>query len=177
VADFGRQARWTRWALVAGVVVSVTVSIGGCGGGDSVSPEEAEQQAEQAAREAVQQERERQRQQEQSQKLEALKKKVADLVEKLKAQSASGGAASSSAPPPASSGVPSDATSCGPGVYVNSNTTCPFAANVLAGYLSAPGNTFPAHSPVTGQDYTMTCSGSAPVTCTGGNDAAVYIDF
>jgi hypothetical protein len=47
---------------------------------------------------------------------------------------------------------------------------------VLDAWLSGPGNTFTAHSPTTGEDYTMTCSaGVSVLTCTGGNDAAVYI--
>jgi hypothetical protein len=176
MAESRRQATAKRWIAVAGIAVGIGIPSVGCGNDDSVSPEQAKQQAQAAAQQAVQQERQRQQQHEQSQTLDDLKKQVASLVQQLNEQQASGGAPAPAAPP-AASGVPSDATSCGAGIYVNSNTSCPFAVNVLTAYLNAPGNTFTAHSPTTGSDYTMTCSGASPITCTGGNDAAVYIVF
>ena len=36
-------------------------------------------------------------------------------------------------------------------------------------------NSFDSYSPATGQTYHMTCTSGAVVTCTGGNNAAVYI--
>lgn len=63
---------------------------------------------------------------------------------------------------------------------VGSNvTSCEFAVSVWAEYLLAGGNGGPmvveAYSPVTGEVYTMSCSGGDVVTCTGGNNAVVYI--
>ena len=57
------------------------------------------------------------------------------------------------------------------------NTTCAFAMNVAGEYGSNPGaTTISAYSPVTGENYTMTCSAySAGHVCTGGNGASVYL--
>ncbi len=61
----------------------------------------------------------------------------------------------------------------------SSVTSCEFAASVRSAYLSSGGNGGPmiidAYSPVTGTTYTMSCSGGPVVTCTGGNNAVVYI--
>jgi hypothetical protein len=61
----------------------------------------------------------------------------------------------------------------------NDHTSCPFALNVRDQYVGSGGNgsavSITAHSPVTNKDYTMQCSGSQPVTCSGGNDAVVYL--
>jgi hypothetical protein len=60
-------------------------------------------------------------------------------------------------------------------------TTCAFAEQVRLAYAaSGPPSTRPrdidAYSPVTQQYYTMTCSASGGlVTCSGGNDALVYV--
>lgn len=61
----------------------------------------------------------------------------------------------------------------------SSVTSCQFAQSVRQAYL-ADGNsggsaTIWAYSPVTGRGYTMSCSGGSVVTCTGGNNAVVYI--
>jgi hypothetical protein len=77
---------------------------------------------------------------------------------------------------------------CGGGVYANSNTSCPFAQNVANKWQSANSQgaasaaqswVIDVWSPVTNQNYTMTCEreGDA-VICRGGNDAAVsfYIE-
>ena len=94
-----------------------------------------------------------------------------------------------SAPPvrPAQGGRPSGAYEClntGAGQYssasVGSNqTSCEFAGSVWSEYQLVAGNgqsaTINAYSPVTGAVYTMSCSGGAVVTCTGGNNAVVYI--
>lgn len=93
------------------------------------------------------------------------------------------------APPvrPAQGGRPSGAYEClksGAGQYssaaVGSNqTSCEFAGSVWSEYQLAAGSgqsaTINAYSPVTGSVYTMSCSGGAVVTCTGGNNAVVYI--
>ena len=49
----------------------------------------------------------------------------------------------------------------------------PFAVTVARGYV-VYGNYFTSRSPVTGQWYDMTCT-TYPVTCTGGNGAAVFL--
>ncbi len=66
-------------------------------------------------------------------------------------------------------------TACGGGLAVGPNTTCPFAANVRAAYLSHGSGTVVAYSPVTHRRYAMTCVDRSPVVCTGGDDASVYI--
>lgn len=61
----------------------------------------------------------------------------------------------------------------------NSVTSCPFAESVREAYgnQSVRSSTVSvyAYSSVTGRTYLMTCSGSAMVTCRGGNDAVVYL--
>lgn len=58
-------------------------------------------------------------------------------------------------------------------------TSCPFAEEVRKSYGANPvRNTtviIPAYSPVTRETYDMTCSGDRLVTCTGGNNAVVYL--
>ena len=67
---------------------------------------------------------------------------------------------------------------CGGGLYVNSNTSCPFAQNVHEQWMSHAGGSsalIEASSPTTGQTYTMACVRSGDsVTCLGGNEAAVW---
>jgi hypothetical protein len=67
---------------------------------------------------------------------------------------------------------------CGDGLYVNSDTSCPFAENVQSNYTGL-GPDY-AYSPVTGEDYTMNCiagygnlNGGDSVVCTGGDNALV----
>lgn len=61
----------------------------------------------------------------------------------------------------------------------SSVTSCEFAISVRSTYLSQGGSgesrVVRAYSPVTGRTYTMSCSGGDVVTCTGGNNAVVYI--
>jgi hypothetical protein len=75
-------------------------------------------------------------------------------------------------------------TECAGALFVNSHTSCPFAQNVAEQYnLANPKGAasgasswvIDAWSPVTNQNYTMTCvrEGDA-VICRGGNDAAVF---
>lgn len=58
-------------------------------------------------------------------------------------------------------------------------TSCPFAINVHAAYVSAGieggDGTVEAYSPVTNEHYTLTCTGSQPALCTGGVAARVII--
>lgn len=67
-----------------------------------------------------------------------------------------------------------------PNSAVGSNvTSCEFSEEVRFEYISQPQRggtaTVNAFSPATSQTYTMTCSGAAVVTCTGGNNAVVYL--
>lgn len=90
-------------------------------------------------------------------------------------------------PAPAPAAKPSGAYECtGSGggqlshsAVGSSVTSCEFAATVRAAYLGAGGSgesmVVNAYSPVTGKVYSMNCSGGPPVTCSGGNDAVVYI--
>jgi hypothetical protein len=73
-----------------------------------------------------------------------------------------------------SGGATPNGQSCGDGITAGPNTTCSFARVVKDAYYSNGGGTFTAHSPVTGQNYRMTCGGSSPHVCTGGNNASVY---
>jgi serine/threonine protein kinase len=60
-------------------------------------------------------------------------------------------------------------------LWVNTVTSCPFAVNTQSAYAEAGGSRqLEVYSPTTGTTYAMTCSGTSLVTCTGGNDAAVY---
>lgn len=84
-------------------------------------------------------------------------------------------APSSRAPAPSPAGG-GGASSCGDDLSVNSQTSCPFARVVRDAYEASGGSSrVRASSPVTGETYTMTCTSGAPVVCTGGNNAAVYI--
>lgn len=87
---------------------------------------------------------------------------------------------------PAPAGRPAGAYECwgGPGRYDSvavgsSVTSCEFASSVWGEYIGAGGSgqakTVTAYSPVTGTSYSMSCSGGAVVTCTGGNNAVVHI--
>jgi hypothetical protein len=65
-------------------------------------------------------------------------------------------------------------TSCGQGLSVGPDTTCPFAADVRAAYESHGPGVVEAYSPVTAQTYAMSCSAGSSVVCTGGQNASVY---
>jgi hypothetical protein len=111
---------------------------------------------------------------------------LAAEVQKLKDQLAT---RTQTAPPPSITQAPPvqpvqpvqpaqpQGTSCGANVSAGANTSCPFALNVAATYLSAGGGTqsVVVYSPVTGQNYTMNCVAGVPSVCTGGNNAVVYI--
>jgi hypothetical protein len=100
----------------------------------------------------------------------ALRKEVADLRKGKTTKSAStnAGAATSAA----SGGT--SVKSCASGVTANSVTSCPFAESVRDEYYDNGGaSSVSAYSPTTGQAYAMTCTGSGPVTCRGGNNAQV----
>lgn len=73
---------------------------------------------------------------------------------------------------------PAGVSQCSESIGVNRNTSCDFAANVAAAWLSTSRTgttTVRAISPVTNQTYTMTCVAGPVTVCAGGNNAAVYI--
>lgn len=75
--------------------------------------------------------------------------------------------------------VPEYSTQCSPGVAVGSSrTSCAFAQAVRNAYFSEGGGDtvviYP-YSPVTGRTYEMTCTGRNVITCTGGDNAVVYL--
>ncbi|WP_079927207.1 hypothetical protein [Mycobacterium sp. AT1] len=61
----------------------------------------------------------------------------------------------------------------------SSRTSCAFAEVVRSAYATQPrrGGTVVvnAYSPITGETYRMTCTGSGVVTCKGGDNAVVYL--
>jgi hypothetical protein len=73
-----------------------------------------------------------------------------------------------------SPGQSNSQTPCGNELTVGPDTTCTFAENVRSKYEQEGPGTYEIYSPVTEKTYSMTCSGGAPVVCTGGNNAAVY---
>jgi hypothetical protein len=90
--------------------------------------------------------------------------------------------------PAAGDSVPAYSTPCasvfsspsfGRSAVGSSVTSCEFAEEVRASYLRQGirngAVSVDAYSPVTGRTYTMNCSGNTVVTCTGGNDAVVYL--
>jgi hypothetical protein len=109
--------------------------------------------------------------------------KLAAEVQKLKEQLAAKTAAATPSPAsPASPAQPAQpaqpaGTSCGGTVSAGPNTTCAFALNVAAEYLTQGGGTRTVlvYSPVTNQDYSMSCVAGVPTVCRGGNNAVVYI--
>ena len=158
-------------SFAAGLVVTAALGLAACG--DSVSQEDADQQAQDAVTQALKEQR-------QKQQLAEVKAELKQVQAKQKKQahdsdSGSGDQTTTAAAP--STGSAPSGGSCGAGVSVNAVTSCAFALNVASDYASSSSYTFVSYSPTTGQAYTMHCSGGDPVVCTGGNGAAVYIDF
>jgi hypothetical protein len=162
------------------VIGSLLLTLGAtaCGDSESVSPEEAKQQAQDAVTKALND----QRQKQQLANIQArLKRLQHQRSNQDSGQSTNGGATTVVAPSTTGStssggAIPSGAGGCGSGIYVNAQTSCPFALNVASDYLSSGSSSVTSYSPATGNTYAMTCSGADPVVCTGGNNAAVYID-
>lgn len=150
-----------RFSIVALLGIVLAVGLTACGGSDDASEAELDRARTEAAEQARQSER-----------IHQLQKEVKDLDGK----GGGGGSASSGSSVPSSSGSVSSGgtSSCGNGVSVGPNTTCPFALNVADAYRSSGSNVVDVYSPVTGKTYTMTCSSGSPHVCTGGNDASVY---
>lgn len=89
-------------------------------------------------------------------------------------KSSSNGSSSRASGSSASSGSGSSVKTCGDGITANSVTSCEFARAVRDDYYSGgQSSQVSTFSPVTGQAYSMSCSGSGAVTCRGGNGASV----
>ncbi len=151
-----------RFSIIA--LLGIVLAAGGlaaCGGSGDASEAELDRARAEAAEQARQSER-----------IHQLQKEVKDLD----GNGRGGGSASSGSSAGSGGGsVPTSGTnSCGNGVSVGPNTTCPFAFNVADAYRSSGSNVVDVYSPVTGKTYTMTCSSGSPHVCTGGNDASVY---
>ncbi len=135
----------------------------GCGG---ASDADLQQAKEEGAKEAKQ-----------AEKLKEIQQGIAAL----KKQRRKGNFKQVTTPPAATSTTytgSGPAKTCDNGIGASSATSCEFAFNVAGEYGSNPGaTTIGAFSPVTGQDYTMTCSAwsGGGTVCRGGNDAAVFI--
>lgn len=113
--------------------------------------------------------------------LKQLQNQVKQLRKQSKQNAGGGQDAGGSQVQPAGSGTPASGgpvSSCADGVRVGPSTSCSFAMNVAGEKGSNPdAGTISAYSPVTGENYTMTCgpwSGGGTV-CTGGNGASVYL--
>ena len=89
---------------------------------------------------------------------------------------ATGQSTTKSTPPQPTAPPESELTQCSTDVSVGEVTSCPFGINVANAYRESGGSgTVRAYSPVTHIEYTMSCTGTAPVICTGGKGASVYI--
>ncbi|MEX2449181.1 MAG: protein kinase [Solirubrobacterales bacterium] len=79
--------------------------------------------------------------------------------------------------------LPANRAECTAGVYVEERspnpsvpyTSCQFAREVARAYRASHGRAFTARSPVTGDEYDMTCAGVETVRCSDGKSAVVYL--
>ena len=142
----------------------------GCGGDDGATQEQLDAAKAEGAKEARQQAR-----------LNQLQGQVKQLQKQSKQSSngnsgKTGGQGDGYYQDAGSDGGP--VSTCATGVQVGPNTSCSFAMNVAGEYGSNPGaTTITALSPVTGTQYTLSCSpwsGGGHV-CTGGNNASIYL--
>jgi septal ring factor EnvC (AmiA/AmiB activator) len=157
--------------IFAAFLVAGGLSLSGC------APSESEvAKAKQAGAEAQIQQEAIQKDQAEQAALKAQVKKLTERAAKEKAAKAKSKATRAKSASKVSKAAKT-ATPCGGNLSVGSNTTCSFAYNVRAEYLSAGGRyaQIDAYSPVTGQYYVMTCTPGVPTVCRGGNNAVVYI--
>jgi hypothetical protein len=162
-----------RLALLLASLTLLPASAVGCGGSDS-GDESTEQVLE--LQQAREQGRKEARDEARAKKLAAdaaaLRKEVADLRKGKTTKGAPAKASSGNASAAAPGGT--SVKTCANGITANSVTSCPFAESVKDAYYSSGGSSsVSAYSPTTGQAYAMSCSGSGPVTCRGGNNAQV----
>ena len=144
-------------------VLGLCVFAAGCGGASDQDIENAKREGAKEAKQA--------------EKLQEIQKGIAQL----KKQRKKGNFKQTTAPPASTASTytgSGPAKTCSNGIGASSATSCDFAFNVAGEYGSNPGATsISAFSPVTGQDYSMTCSAwsGGGTVCRGGNDAAVFI--
>ena len=142
----------------------------GCGGDDGATQDQLDAAREQGAKEARDQA-----------KLDQLQNQVKQLQKQSSQGSANdsqGNSNSNQTGSDGTSGGSGPVASCGDGVQVGPNTSCSFAMNVAGEKGSNPdATTISAYSPVTGQNYTMTCApwSGGGTLCSGGNGALVYL--
>jgi len=137
-------------------VLLLAAVFGGCGGGDNAAKElNKQEQLRRARKEGAREERIRQ------------------LEREIREQKKAGGETSAPSSPGQPASPSSGSTSCGGGLSVGPNTSCPFAEEVRAAYPGS-SHSFEVYSPVTDKSYTMSCTTSSPHVCKGGNNASVY---
>lgn len=118
---------------------------------------------------------------EQAREQQRLEDKAAELEEDLKEMKAQQQQQqqATTQPQPQTTTQPQQGPSrnCGGGVAAGPNTSCAFALNTAKEWVDTNGGrTLQVYSPATGKTYTMRCTtNSMGTTCTGGNDAVVYI--
>lgn len=152
--------------LLALLTLALAPGLAGCGSsGDGLSQDEVQQREKAAVKSALQEQRLRKLEQQ----VKTFKKGGSGKDEAPPS--------SDSTPPPVTSEPPSSPSvaPCSDTVSVGPATSCAFAYNVEDAYYSSPGNVVDVYSPTTGVTYTMSCSGSAPTICSGGNNATVYL--
>lgn len=142
-------------------IATLALLASGCGGSSEGEIERARNEGAEQAR--------------QSERIERLREEVGELNGKGGGTGSSGSPSSGGSSSGSSGSVAGGATStCGDGVSVGPNTSCPFAFRVADAYRSSGSSVVDVYSPVTGKTYTMTCTSGSPHVCTGGNDASVY---
>src|SRR5262245_34970264 len=144
-------ARACVFVAISAASVALIGTLSGCGGGDKVTSQDVQDAIKQA---------------QQEQQVQKLQKQVNQLK--------GGQGQSAGSVPSSSSGSSGSGGSCGDGVSAGANTTCPFAENVAQAYRESGNSTVSAYSPARNQTYTMSCSGTNPVVCRGGDNASVY---
>jgi hypothetical protein len=158
--------RWRGARLcVAGLALACPASgFAACGGDDAADELSRQQELREERRQGAQEERLRQ-----------LERQLRE--EKRKRQKNNGATSKEEQRTSTEPSAAPSTSSCGDGLSVGPNTSCEFARSVRDAYFGNGGGsvTFEAYSPVTQEFYTMDCRAGAPTTCTGGNDAAVFI--
>ena len=152
-----------KGVLVLVGVIGMLVYSSGCGGASDADIQQAREDGAKEVRQA--------------EKLKEIQQGIASL----KRQKRRGSFRQLATPPASTSSTytgSGPSKTCANGVGASSATSCEFAFNVAGVYASNPGSiSIQAFSPVTGQDYVMTCSAwsGGGTVCRGGNDAAVFI--
>lgn len=158
---------WRGNAIVS--LASAALALAACGGSDVPSQDQLDQARQEGAQQAIQKQQDLQ----QKRQIQSLKNRIKHVAKGPKSSEANQGSPSSAAA--AAPAASSATTSCGGSLSVGPDTSCAFAQNVYDTYYNSGQSTsIDVYSPVTGQTYGMTCTGSAPTVCRGGNNASVY---